>query len=639
VNGRHLLVHQGVFAALDASGDVHGTNGTSPDGLFARDTRHLSLWRLTVDDEPLTLLSPGVLTPAGTRDHPPGYAVFRHQALDASGLAERVRLVNHGGEPLTLRVQYLAGADFADQFELRSDNRDYDKPDAHRSCQTRAAGLEFSYRRGDEWLARTFVTTHPAPRTVLHDDSRASLDWTVHLPAHGSTALTLSVRPLSPGAATPDSPGVRSPSSVAAAVTADAEAFTAAAPHPRDLTDWDDLARACEQGLADLADLRVPVPGPAGELLRVPGAGVPWFLTLFGRDSLLTSFFALPYRPELAAATLPALAAVQGTGYDASRLEQPGKIVHEVRHGELSHFGQVPYRRYYGTVDATPLFLVLLHEYTALTGDDSLARALEPNARAAVDWMFVDGGLDEHGYLVYRPDGAGLVNQCWKDSAGGICFRDGTQAEGPIAVCEAQGYAFDALRRTAHLAARVWCDEPYSQRLTAAADRLRAGFHRDFPMPAQEGFPALALDGRRRPVDVLASNAGHLLWSGILDAELGARVGRRLLQPDFFSGWGVRTLAAGQRPYHPLSYHRGSIWPHDNAVVVSGLARYGLREEAARVTRGLVEAAARHDYRLPEVMAGHSRDDHPDPVPYPHSCSPQAWAAATPLALLTATGL
>ncbi|GAA3737596.1 glycogen debranching enzyme [Spinactinospora alkalitolerans] len=674
---RRVLVRRGVFAAVDGNGDVHGTGGAAPDGLFARDARHLSLWRIEVDGAELTPLTQGVLVPPGTRDEPPAHVVMRDQAVGAFGLAERVRVVNHGDAPRTVRVRYLVDADFADQFELRADDRRYAKPGARRSREATADGFAFTYRRGDDWLARTVVAADPAPDEITvpgeaappdadtSPDAAASPDeaatgsrhctaeWTLHLPAHGSAALTLNVRALpSGGGATGEGEGapVIPPSAVTREVTAETEAFMFAEPRPRDradftvpavpadLADSADLVRACEQGLADLVDLRVPATGPGGEPLLVPGAGVPWFLTLFGRDSLLTSLFTLPFRSGPAAAVLPALAAVQGSGYDPARIEQPGKIVHEVRHGELAHFRQVPYGRYYGAVDATPLFLVLLHAYTEATGDRSIAEALEPNARAAVDWLLGDGGLEEHGYLVYTPDPSGLVNQCWKDSAGAICFPDGRQADGPIAVCEAQGYAFDALRRTADLAERVWGDPAYAHRLEGVAERLRADFHRDFPVAAEGGFPALALDGEGRQVDVLASNAGHLLWSGLLDAELGAAVGRRLVRPDFFSGWGVRTLASGQAPYHPLSYHRGSIWPHDNAVIVAGLARYGLHQEAALVTRGLVDAAARHGHRLPEVLAGYSRDEHPTPVPYPHACSPQAWSTTTPLALLTAMG-
>ncbi|WP_067964348.1 amylo-alpha-1,6-glucosidase [Nocardiopsis trehalosi] len=632
---RRLLVRRGVFAAVDATGDVHGTRGTAPDGLFAHDARHLSLWRLKADGAALTPLAPGVLVPPGTRDAPPPYLVLREQAVDAFGLAERVRVVNHTAEPITVRLRYLADADFADQFELRSDGRRYPKPDARHERSAEPGGLVFGYRRG-AWAASTTVTADPPPDTVRAGSDACTAEWELRLPAHGEAAVTLNARVRTgPDGAAGPVPAPVPPARVAAADAAEAAEFTGAAPHPRDRGGDPDLLRACDQGLADLAALRVPVPGPDGAPLLVPGAGVPWFLTLFGRDALLTSLFALPYRAGPAAASLRALAAVQGRADDPARVERPGKIVHEVRRGELAHFGQVPYGRYYGAVDSTPLFLVLLHAYTEAAGDTGPARELEGAARAAVDWMLGDGGVAS-GYLVYTPDPAGLVNQCWKDSAGAVCWADGRQAEGPIAVCEAQGYAYDALRRTADLAERVWGDPGYAGRLAAVADRLRADVHRDFPMPEAGGFPAIALDGAGRRVDALASNAGHLLFSGLADPAWGAAIGRRLLRPDFFSGWGVRTLAAGQRPYHPLSYHRGGIWPHDNAVIALGLARYGLAAEAGRLTEGLVAAAARNGFRLPEVLAGYDRADHPEPVPYPHACSPQAWATATPLALLTA---
>lgn len=265
----------------------------------------------------------------------------------------------------------------------------------------------------------------------------------------------------------------------------------------------------------------------------------------------------------------------------------------------------------------------------------SLARRLEGHARTAVEWMFRDGGLDTHGFVAYEPHAGGLANQNWKDSPGAICSADGTPPAGAVMVAEVQGYAYDALRRTARLARTIWHDESYAGRLEGEAAALRRRFADRFLPPGQD-FPALALDGTGRRLDALASDAGHLLWSGILDLAVGRAVGRRLLEPDFFSGWGVRTLAAGQRPYHPLSYHRGSVWPQDNALIALGLARYGLHAEARTVAGGLLAAAARHGYRLPEVLAGYGRDTHPDPVPYPHACSPQAWAAATPLALLTA---
>ncbi|WP_440104933.1 amylo-alpha-1,6-glucosidase [Streptosporangium sp. H16] len=656
-----LLVNSGTFAAVTAHGDVHGTRGTATDGLFVRDARHLSRWLLTAGGAasfppdapalpalptPLTLLTSSgdgcVLTPAGTRDHPPAYTVFRRQAVAEGALTEHVRLVSNSGEPTVVELELHVDADFADQFELRADHRAYEKPGARRTAHDTPDGVAFHYRRGESWSSRTTVTASPPPHRTRPADGEGEgegtarvLTWRFALPAHGTADLRLTALAVPHGTGEPSPPG--SPGTVRERLEADTGEFAGARPRPRDLTSWEELARACEQGLADLARLRVPTSGPAGEALRVPAAGVPWFLGLFGRDSLLTSLFALPYRPALAADTLLALAAVQGTRNDPSRLEQPGRIVHEVRHGELAHFRQVPYGRYYGSVDATPLFLVLLEAHAAATGDPALAGRLEPQARAAVEWMFRDGGLGGNGYLRYTSDaaGGGLVNQNWKDSADAIRFSDGARAEGALAVCEVQGYAYDALVRTARLARTVWGDPRWAGFLEEAAADLRDRFRRDFWMP-EHAFPALALDGEDRRVDTLASDAGHLLWSGILAPEEELAVGRRLLRPDFFSGFGIRTLAAGQVPYHPLSYHLGSIWPHDNAVIVLGLARRGLAEEARTVAHGLVRAAAGHGWRLPEVMAGYGRDEHPDPVPYPHSSSPQAWAAATPLALLTA---
>ncbi|MFD5025724.1 glycogen debranching N-terminal domain-containing protein [Streptomyces sp. NPDC058373] len=634
------LVHAGTFAVLGPDGGLTGRGGSTPDGLFRRDARHLSRWELTVDDRvPLVLVplqeeeatATCVLTPPGTRDEPPAYTVVRELAVASGVLTERLRLVNNQPEPRTARLALLADADFADQFELRSDHRRYPKEGARRTAHAEPTGARFTYTR-EAWESQTVVSASPAPGSVEPTGSGAHrLTWNLPLPAHGEAELLLRVeaRPHDAPAPAP----VTDPASAAAQVRAEAADFLGQAPPTVPADGPAGLADACRQGLADLARLRVPATGPDGEEVSVPGAGVPWFLTLFGRDSLLTSLFTLPYRSAPAAATLRALAATQGTSYDPERGEQPGRIVHEVRHGELAHFRQVPYGRYYGSIDATPLFLVLLGTCTETTGEPELAQALEEHARAAVEWMFRDGGLADGGYLVYQPDPDGLVNQNWKDSAGAICFRDGTQAEGPIAVAEAQGYAYDALLRTARLARAHWSDPAYADRLEAEAAALRARFARDFWM-TETDFPALALDGAGRQVDALASDAGHLLWSGILDTPRARRVGQRLLEPDFFTGWAIRTLAAGQPCYHPLSYHRGSAWPHDNAVIALGLARHGLRDELRALTAALTETAAHHAGRLPEVLAGYSRAEHPRPVPYPHACSPQAWAAATPLALL-----
>ncbi|WP_329339470.1 aminotransferase [Streptomyces sp. NBC_00663] len=638
----HLLVRGGTFAAVGDSGDITGVRGGStPDGLFVRDARHLSRWQLTVDGavpEALTPVADGdtarcVLVPRGGRNEPPAYTIFREQAVGDGSLVESVRLTSNRPVPTTLRLAITADADFTDQFELRSDHRTYTKPGATRSREVLDDGVEFIYQRG-EWRSCTTVTAEPAPDAVEETGTGARrLTWTLDLAPHGTAELTLRVMARPHG----DKRARRvpqSPTSLTTELLALEGEFVEGVAFP---TGWPELAAACARGLADLASLQVPATGPDGETLRVPAAGAPWFLTLLGRDALLTSLFALPYRPQLAAATLPALAAAQATETGTDPVTQPGKIVHEVRHGELAHFGQVPYGRYYGSVDATPLFLVLLGAYVEQTGDLALARRLEAHARAAIGWMLDHGGLTSRGYLVYRADQGGLANQNWKDSPGSICSSDGTRATGAVMAAGAQGYAYDALRRTAWLARTVWSDETYAALLEQAAADLRDRFQQDFWM-RDRSFPALALDGEGRPLDALASDAGHLLWSGLLDKEYGEMVGRRLLEPDFFSGWGVRTLAAGQPAYHPLSYHRGSVWPHDNALITLGLARYGLHDEARSVAHGLVDAATAAGHRLPEVIAGYGRDTHREPVPYPHACVREARSAAAPLALLTAVG-
>ncbi|RKN45685.1 glycogen debranching N-terminal domain-containing protein [Streptomyces hoynatensis] len=654
-----LLVRDGTFAAVGASGDVSGDLSTErgrPEGLFVRDARHLSRWQLTVDGGTPTVLVPAapsagarstagaVLTPPAGRADTPALTVFREQTVTAGALVERLRLSSNQGETASALVALTVDADFADQFELRGDHRWYEKPQAVRTRTVLPDGVEFGYRRRD-WYARTVVRAEPAPDAVEHTGSGARrLCWRVRLPPHGSAELALHVTAYPHGAATAEArPGAEeTPERAATArrgTPAAAPEVAGSDPAQPEAAEgaWPRLARARAQGLADLALLQVAAAGPEGEELRVPAAGVPWFLTLLGRHALITSRFALPVRPGLASATLLALAATQATAVDESRIAQPGKIVHEVRHGELAYFGQVPYDRYFGAVDSTPLFLSLLGAYVTSTGDEKLAARLEGHARAAVEWMFRDGGLAGHGYLLYHADRGGLANQSWKDSPGAICFADGTPAKGVIRAAAAQGYAYEALCRTAHLARTVWDDPAYAARLTEAADGLRERFLSDFWLP-EEDFPALALDESGARVDALGSDAGHLLWTGILDAERARAVGRRLVGPGFFTGWGIRTLAAGQGAYHPLSYHRGSVWPHDSAIAALGLARYGMREEARTVARGLVDLAAASDYRIPEVIAGYGRADHPRPIPYPHACSPQAWSAAAPLALETALG-
>jgi glycogen debranching enzyme len=397
-------------------------------------------------------------------------------------------------------------------------------------------------------------------------------------------------------------------------------------------TDWDALEHIYERSLVDLAALRFYpdiIPGAS-----IPAAGLPWFMALFGRDSLLTSYQALPFAPELAATTLRVLAARQGKEVDRYREEEPGKILHELRFGELTVFGERPHSPYYGTYDATPLFVVVLDEYERWTGDAGLVRELEGAARAALRWLDEYGDRDGDGYVEYeRNTDSGLENQCWKDSWNSILYADGSMSSTPRATCEIQGYVYDAKVRAGRLARQLWGDPILAERLEREAAVLKERFNRDFWIP-ERGFFALALDGEKRKVDALTSNIGHLLWSGIVDDDKVEPLVRHLMGPALFSGWGVRTMAEGEGGYNPIEYHNGTVWPHDNSLVAAGLARHGYREEAGRIAVALLEAAAYFRYRLPEVFAGYPRERTKFPVEYPTASSPQAWATGTPLLFL-----
>jgi glycogen debranching enzyme len=643
------LVAGTTFLITDGAGDIPGDR---VGGLFVDDTRHLSRWGLLVDGQRLSALSAhrdavsgaAVLVPSTPRGATPPFAVFRTQVLDDGGLVERLRVCNLGATALVLEIRYEVAADFADQLAVRGD-REYPRPGASTTAEATAAQLTLRYRRED--FART-TTVRPGGSGRCDPDG---VRWRLALDPAAEETVTVRVSGTGAPPEPVPGPAVLEPAVLEPAVLEPAVLEPAVlerivvARRARDDAfrrgfDLPPIAhpvldRAVRAGLDDLASLLIPAPGQDGA--RIPGAGAPWFLTLFGRDSIVTALAALPHAPELAVVTLRTLAGHQGRDHRPQRCEEPGKIVHEIRTGELSRFGQVPFARYYGTVDATPLFLVLLGAHFERTGDSAPARELEAAARAAVAWMERDGGLAERGYLVYRTDAPGLVNHCWKDSKDSIAFSDGRPATGPIAVAEAQGYAVDALVRTARLAREVWRDPTYAAGLERQAVELRKRFAEDFWLSGPD-FPALAIDGAGQQVDLLASNAGHLLWSGLLDPDRAAAVARRLLSPEFFSGWGLRTIAAGQRPYHPISYHLGGVWPHDTAIAVAGLARYGFTDHARRLGEGLLDAAARSGFRLPEVMAGVGADEVTAPVPYPHSCSPQAWAAAAPLMLLDALG-
>jgi glycogen debranching enzyme len=616
------ILEGSTFFVSDPAGDVDA-RPDEPGGLFYRDMRHLSRWQVRLNGLPLEALSGTaveydeavffLVAPTGSVYRNSSVALIRRRHV-GEGMQEQLQLDNHGVEPVQAEVSMLFAADFADIFEVKDHlakvGRFY-----HRTEQN---GVVLGYERED--LRRE--TTIRAPGAFL---TASTLTYRVDLKPGETwrTEIEISVttehlRPVAKRSHQPNIPGTL-------------EDWLAAA--PRLETDWNDLHRVYHRSLVDLAALRFypdSIPGSS-----LPAAGLPWFMALFGRDSLIASYQALPFAPELCRTTLRALAAQQATGFDDFRDAEPGKILHELRHGELTHFGDRPHSPYYGSADSTPLFLVVLEEYERWTGDTDTVRELEPAARAALGWIERYGDLDGDGYIEYqtRNPKTGLENQCWKDSWNSICHPDGTLATGPRAVCEIQGYAYDARRRAARLARECWGDPGLADRLDADADALMERFNRDFWL-ADAGFYALALDGAKRPVQTLASNSGHLLWSGIVPQSRAREVAAHLMGDRLFSGWGLRTLADGQLAYNPVEYHNGTVWPHDTALSAAGLARYGFRQEASRLAVATLEAARFFDYRLPEVFVGYERAATRVPVAYPTACSPQAWATGAPLHLL-----
>jgi glycogen debranching enzyme len=396
---------------------------------------------------------------------------------------------------------------------------------------------------------------------------------------------------------------------------------------------WQPLKDTYRRSLVDLAALRFSP--QAARLHSLPAAGLPWFMTIFGRDSILTSLQALPFAPDLAATTLQVLADWQGTRKNDARDEDPGRILHEVRYGESMAFEEQPHSPYYGTADATPLFIVLLDEYERWTGDATLVRRLEYEAREALAWIDKYGDLRGDGYIWYqrRNEETGLENQCWKDSWDSISYRDGRLPGFPRATCELQGYAYDAKIRGARLARDIWGDADLADRLVHEAAELKTRFNRDYWIP-DRGYYAIALDADGGPVDALSSNIGHLLWSGIVDADRAGSVVDHLMSPQLFSGWGVRTLGMDEWRYNPVGYHVGTVWPFDNSFIAWGLRRYGYREEASRIAAGILDAAQFFNFRLPEAFGGYERSLTRHPVHYPTACSPQAWSTGAPLLFL-----
>jgi len=395
------------------------------------------------------------------------------------------------------------------------------------------------------------------------------------------------------------------------------------------------LSRVMDRSLRDLGLLRSTLDGGAGYF----AAGVPWFVALFGRDSIITALQTLAYDCSIAEQTIRLLARYQGTKLNGYREEEPGKILHELRVGEMARLGEIPHTPYYGTVDATPLWLVLVGKHSVWTGETRLFEELRPQIDAALNWMEQYGDVDRDGYVEYSCKiEKGLANQGWKDSGDGIVNADGSLAEPPIALVEVQGYVYEAKIEMAKLFRR--CGEvERAAELERSAQTLREHFDRDFWLP--QGYYALALQDKNRPAEVLASNAGHALWSGIARPDRARATAEQLLTSEMFNGWGVRTLSSAALRYNPLGYHLGTVWPHDNSLIAAGFKRCGLDSEALQIVEGMLEAATEFEgHRLPELFGGFAREDYGVPVSYPVACQPQAWSAgAVPYLLTTALGL
>jgi glycogen debranching enzyme len=622
------------FVVSDRRGDLDATP-TENHGLFLEDTRFLSRWILTVggirpktlsvDEQTYFKVQFFEAVTTGTVYVDSHLSVIRRRSV-SGGFEETIEIENHGKEPVELDVKLEVGADFADLFEVKDKLAKVGQLYSNVNDST----LTLGYRRED------FVR-----ETVIKSDKKGELRedgflFKVKVPAQGAWSVSFDVVARGRRADIEEIERQRTTSALMdSSREKNLEAWLASA--PRLIASWDPLNKIYRRSLVDLAALRFETGVSPGSL---PAAGLPWFMAVFGRDSLLTSFQALAFVPELAAATLRALAILQARKEDPFRDSEPGKILHEIRLGEMTAFEARPQSPYYGAADATMLFLILLEEYSRWTGDKDLPRELEREARAALAWIDNYGDRDKDGYVEYeRRMETGLDNQCWKDSWDSIAFADGTLAPTPRATCELQGYVYDAKHRCARLAREIWDDPELGERLDKEAEELKRRFNHDFWIP-ERNFFALALDGQKRKVDSLTSNIGHLLWSGIADEDKADQCVKHLMSDELFSGWGIRTMASSEGSYNPIGYHVGTVWPHDSSFVAWGMRRYGYRAESARICRAILEAADLFEGRLPEAFGGYPRSKTSYPVEYPTACSPQAWATGAPLlALRTLLGL
>jgi glycogen debranching enzyme len=626
------ILEGSTFCLSDDLGDVDGLT----TGFFAWDTRFLSRLVLRIDGARPLPLSSGRLqhfAAAFYLRNPrvnglPGDSLsIARQRFVGTGLQERIAVRNESMEHLAFELSLEVGADFADIISVKL--HDFALGDPEHAPPLPAPALA-RHEQANGGIVLQEPGGDASTRIVLSrpgDVVEGRVVFPLELDPHQSWELRVDVLP-SLGQAPAETVSAVERLDDELEVLGDVvEAWTLRVPKLRG--GWESLRRAFDQSVADLAALRIR----SGEE-RKPlfAAGMPWFMTVFGRDTAITSLQTLLLGPDLAAGALDVLAQLQATEEDAAIDAEPGKIVHEVRNGRAA---ETWFARYYGSVDSTPLFLVLLAETFRWTDDTALVTRLKGPALRALEWIDRHGDLDGDGFVEYaRRTERGLANQSWKDSGDSQRFHDGRMAESPIAPVEVQGYVYDAKRGLAEIARKAWRDAELADRLEREAGELQARFDEAFWAPERGGFYALALDREKQRVDSRCSNMGHLLWSGIVPPERVQAVADQLLSEGLWTGWGIRTMANDEAAFNPLSYHSGTVWPHDSALAAWGLARHGHVEASRRIARSLIEAAGHFQWSLPEVFAGFARADTPFPIAYPTAARPQAWAAGTPILLV-----
>ena len=620
--GLVTLVDGQTFCLSGRSGDF-SSNPTH--GVFFADMRVLSQARLLVGGFPVEPLAVSLGDASGATfvgrsiaaSHSESRLLVVRRRQLGSVWHEQIELRNTGAARVTAVVELEVAADFADVFAVKEGRP---SSEGEHSLEVKDHSLLFSWRLGD--VHRQAEMSVEGPPVEV---STRGFVWRVDIDRHGVCVMQLD---LTVALGTSWIERRHHHPNLSNSLTRNRSWLTSV---PKLRTADRKLSAAFDRSIEDIGALRLH--DPTGRRRPVIAAGAPWYMTLFGRDALISAYMALPIDPTLAIGVLEALAELQGNEVDLVSEEEPGRIMHETRYLGVDAPTLTGGSTYYGSVDATPLFVVLLGELSRWGLGEEALRTLLPHADRALEWMHKYGDRDGDGYIEYlKTSERGLPNQGWKDSADGIRYHDGRIAEAPLALCEVQGYAYAAYRAREAIAARL--DEPdLGAHYQGLAEQLKTRFNRDFWLD-EYGWYAIALGADKKPVDSLASNMGHCLWSGIVADERAEAVAERLLSTQMWNGWGIRTLASDERAYDPMSYHCGTVWPHDGALCAAGLKMYGFEAQALQVANGLLEASEAWNGRLPELFCGLDRVDVETPIPFPTSCSPQAWAAATPFLLL-----